>query len=57
MIIKCNDNNWSETERKQLLTRATEIYMSKRHKTLTSSNDPPAKKITDENLQETQKRI
>ena len=57
MIIKCNDNNWSETERKQLLTRATEIYMSKRHKTLTSSNDPAAKKITDENLQETQKRI
>ena len=43
MIIKCNDNNWSETERKQLLTRATEIYMSKRHKTLTSSNDPAAK--------------
>ena len=57
MIIKCNDSNWSETERKQLLTRATEIYMSKRHKTLTSSNDPAAKKITDENLQETQKRI
>ena len=57
MIIKCNDNNWSETERKQLLTRATEIYMSKRHKTLTSSNDPAAKKIADENLQETQKRI
>ena len=54
MIIKCNDKNWSETEREQLLTRATEIYMSKRRKTLTSSNEPAAKKIADENLQETQ---
>ena len=54
MIIKCNDKNWSETEREQLLTRATEIYMSKCRKTLTSSNEPAAKKIADENLQETQ---
>ena len=50
MIINCNDKNWSETEREQLLTRATEIYMSKRRKTLTSSNEPAAKKIADENL-------
>ena len=54
MIIKCNDKNWSETEREQLLTRATEIYMSKHRKILTSSNEPAAKKIADENLQETQ---
>ena len=57
MIIKCNDKNWSETEREQLLTRATEIYMSKRRKTLTSSNEPAAKKIEDKNLQETQETI
>ena len=57
MIIKCNDKNWSETEREQLLARATEIYMSKRRKTLTSSNEPAAKKIADENLQETQETI
>ena len=57
MIIKCNDKNWSETEREQILTRATEIYMSKHRKTLTSSNGPPAKKIADENLQETQETI
>ena len=57
MIIKCNDKNWSETEREQLLTRATEIYMSKHRKTLTSSNEPAAKKIADENLQETQETI
>ena len=57
MIIKCNDKNWSETEREQLLTRATEIYMSKHRKILTSSNEPAAKKIADENLQETQETI
>ena len=57
MIIKCNDKNWSETEREQLLTRATEIYVSKRRKTLTLSNEPTAKKIADENLQETQETI
>ena len=57
MIIKRNNKNWSETEREQLLTRATEIYMSKRRKTLTSSNEPAAKKIADENLQETQETI
>ena len=57
IIIKCNDKNWSETEREQLLTRATEIYMSKRLKTGTSSNEPAAKKIADENLQETQETI
>ena len=55
MIIKYNDKNWSETEGEQLLTRATcRIYMSKRRKTVTSSNEPAAKKIADENLQETQ---
>ena len=27
MIIKSNDKNWSETEKEQLLTRATEISM------------------------------
>ena len=54
MIINCDDKNWSETEREQLLTRATEIYMSKHRKILTSSNEPAAKKIADENLQETQ---
>ena len=57
MIIKCNNKNWSETEREQLFTTATEIYMSKHHKTLTSSNEPAAKKIEDENLQETQETI
>ena len=57
MIIKCNDKNWFETEREQLLARATEIYMSKRRKRLTSSNAPAAKKIADENLQETQEII
>ena len=57
IIIKCNDKNWSETEREQLLTRATEIYMSKCLKTGTSSNEPAAKKIADENLQETQETI
>ena len=57
MIIKCKDKNWSETEREQLLTRATEIYVSKRRKTLTLSNEPTAKKIADENLQETQETI
>ena len=57
MIIKCNDKNWSETEREQILTRATEICMSKRRKILTSSNGPAAKKIADENLQETQETI
>ena len=57
MIIKCNDKNCSETEREQLLARATEIYMSKRRKTLTSSNEPAAKKIADENLQEIQEII
>ena len=57
MIVKCNDKNWSETEREQLLTRATEIYMSKHHKTLASSNEPAAKKIADENLQENQETI
>ena len=57
MIIKCNDRNWSETEREQLLTRATEKYMSKCRKRLTSSNEPTAKKIEDENLQETQETI
>ena len=57
MIIKCNDKNWSETEREQLLTRATKIYMSKRRKTVTSSNEAAAKKIADENLQETQDKI
>ena len=57
MIIKRNNKNWSETEREQLLTRATEIYMSKRRKTLTSSNEPAAKKIADENLQEIQEII
>ena len=57
MIIKRNDKNWSETEREQLLTRATEIYVSKRRKTLTLSNEPTAKKIADENLQETQETI
>ena len=50
MIINCDDKNWSETEREQLLTRATEIYMSKRRKTDTSSNEPAAKKIADGNL-------
>ena len=55
MIIKYNDKNWSETEGEQLLTRATcRIYMSKRRKTVTSSNEPAAKKIADQNLQETQ---
>ena len=57
MIIKCNDKNWSETEREQLLTGATKIYMSKRRKTVTSSNEAAAKKIADENLQETQDKI
>ena len=57
MIIKWNDKNWSETEREQLLTRATKIYISKRCKTLTSNNEPAAKKIADENLQETQETI
>ena len=57
MIIKCNNKNWSDTEREQLLTRATEIYMSKHRKILTSSNEPAAKKIADENLQETQGTI
>ena len=57
MIIKCNDKNWSETEREQLLARATEIYMSKRRKRLRSSNAPATKKIADENLQETQEII
>ena len=57
MIIKCNDKNWSETERERLLTRATKIYMSKRRKTVTSSNEAAAKKIADENLQETQDKI
>ena len=57
MIIKCKDKNWSETEREQLLTRATEIYMLKCCKTVTSSNEPAVKKIADENLQETQETI
>ena len=57
MIIKCNDKNWSETEREQLLTGATKIYMSKRRKTVTSSNEAAAKKIADGNLQETQEKI
>ena len=57
MIIKCNDKNWSKTEREKLLTRATEIYVSKRRKTLTLNNEPTAKKIADENLQETQETI
>ena len=57
MIIKCNDKNWSEIEREQLLTIATEIYMSKFRKTVTSSNEPAVKKIADENLQETQETI
>ena len=39
MIINCNDKNWSETEREQLLTRPTEMYMSKRRKAVTSCND------------------
>ena len=52
MIINCDDKNWSETEREQLLTRATEIYMSKRRKTDTSSNEPAAKKIADGNLKQ-----
>ena len=34
MIIKCNNKNWSDTEREQLFTRATEIYMSKHRKHL-----------------------
>ena len=42
---KCNDKNWSQTEREQLLTRATEIYMSKHLKTVTSSNNPAARKL------------
>ena len=57
MIIKCNDKNWSETEWEQLLRRATEIYMSKHRKMLTSSNEPAVKKIANENLQETQETI
>ena len=57
MIIKRKNKNWSGTEREQLLTRATEIYMSKCHKTVTSSNEPASKKIADENLQETQETI
>ena len=57
MIIKRKNKNWSGTEREQLLTRATEIYMSKCRKTVTSSNEPAAKKIADENLQETQETI
>ena len=57
MIIKSNDKNWSETEKEQLLTRATEISMLKRRKTVTSNNEPAAKKIADENLQETQETI
>ena len=57
MIIKRNNKNSSETEREQLLTGATEIYMSKRRKTFTSSNEPAAKKIEDKNLQETQETI
>ena len=57
MIIKCNNKNWYETEREQLLTRATKIYMSKHCKTVTSSNEPAVKKIADENLQETQETI
>ena len=57
IILKCNHKNWSETEIEQLLTRATEMYMSKCHKTVTSSNEPAAKKTADENLQETQETI
>ena len=57
MIIKRKNKNWSGTEREQLLTRATEIYMSKCRKTVTSSNEPVSKKIADENLQETQETI
>ena len=57
MIIKCNNKNWFGTEREQLLTRAAEIYMSKCRKTVTSSNEPAAKKIADENLQETQETV
>ena len=57
MIIKRKNKNWSGTEREQLLTRATEIYMSKCRKTVTSSNEPASKKIADENLQETQETI
>ena len=57
MIIQCNNKNWSETEREQLLTRATEVDMSKHHKIVTSSNEPAAKKIADESLQETQETI
>ena len=57
MIIKCNNKNWSETETDELLTRATEIYVSKHHETVTSSNKPAAKKIAGENLQRTQETI
>ena len=57
MIIKCNNKNWSETETDELLTRATEIYVSKHHETVTSSNKPAAMKIAGENLQRTQETI
>ena len=57
MIIKCNSESWSETEREQLLTRATEMYMSKCRKTVLSSNQSAAKKTAVENLQETQETI
>ena len=57
MTIKCNNKNWSATEREQLLTGATEIYISKHHKTVTSSNESAAKKTANENLQETQETI
>ena len=39
MSIKCNDKNWSDIEREEIIERAVEIYHEKRRITQTSHED------------------